>query len=127
MSEASVELPALASSARAARQFVRQTLLEWNLPGIVESATLITSELVTNAVLHARPDARADDAIELRVCAIARGVRVEVDDASDLVPVQRRATDNGGRGLNIVDTMSTAWGTDPKPGGKTVWFELDEP
>ena len=54
------------------------------------------------------------------------GIRVEVDDDSDIPAVQRDATDAGGRGLTIVDTLSTAWGTHSKSSGKTVWFELEQ-
>ena len=44
---------------------------------------------------------------------------------ADAAPVRRDATDEGGRGLTIVDTMSTAWGTYESQNGKTVWFELE--
>ena len=124
MSEVSMDLPAQASSVRAARQFVRETLLEWSCPDIVESATLLTSELVTNAMQHGRSDGHAAAPIELRLFTTVHGIRVEVDDDSNVPPVQRSASDAGGRGLTIVDTLSTAWGTHSKRGGKTVWFEL---
>ena len=126
MSEVSMDLPAQASSVRAARQFVRETLLEWSCPDIVESATLLTSELVTNAMQHGRTGGQAAAPIELRLFTTVHGIRVEVDDDSDVPPVHRGASDDGGRGLTIVDALSSAWGTHSNRSGKTVWFELEQ-
>jgi anti-sigma regulatory factor (Ser/Thr protein kinase) len=126
MSEVSMDLPAQASSVRTARQFVRETLLEWRCPEIVESATLLTSELVTNAVQHSGTDGHPAEPIELRLYTTAHGIRIEVDDDSAALPLQQDASDHGGRGLAIVDTLSTAWGTHSNRTGKTVWFELEQ-
>jgi anti-sigma regulatory factor (Ser/Thr protein kinase) len=100
-------------------------LLGWSGSNIIEPATLMTSELVTNAVQHSRTDFDSEHPIAMRVRTTRRGVRIEVDDDCDTAPVRRDATDEGGRGLTIVDTMSTAWGTRESQNGKTVWFELD--
>ena len=118
-----MELPAGIECANA-RQFVRETLLEWSCPDIVESAALLTSELVTNALQHALARRPRGSSIELAVFSTVHGIRAEVDDDCDIPPVQRSATDGGGRGLTIVDTLSTAWGTHSNRSGKTVWFEL---
>ena len=120
-----MDLPASAASVHTARRFVRQTLLDWSRSNMIEPATLLTSELVTNAVQHSRTDSDRANPIEVRVLATRLGVRIEVDDDCDAAPVRRDATDGGGRGLAIVDTMSTTWGTHANPDGKTVWFELD--
>jgi anti-sigma regulatory factor (Ser/Thr protein kinase) len=125
MDEVSMDLPASPSSVHAARHFVRRTLHDWSRSKIIEPAALMTSELVTNAVQYSRTDPDGGTTIAVRVLATRRGVRIEVDDDSTAPPVPREATDEGGRGLAIVDTMSTMWGTHANQSGKTVWFELD--
>jgi anti-anti-sigma factor len=92
--------------------------------------TLLTSELVTNAVIH--PEPGSGGSIGLRIIAYPHRVRVEVSDAgagfdpSSLAPRPREA---GGHGLIVVDGLSSRWGTDhPTPEGAPrfcVWFELD--
>jgi hypothetical protein len=73
-------------------------------------------------VLHARTD------IELLVRLRPRGVRIEVHDGSPAAPVVRRYDDDAmtGRGLALVDELARRWGVERTPGGKAVWFELDE-
>jgi anti-sigma regulatory factor (Ser/Thr protein kinase) len=88
---------------------------------VIDDIELLVSELVTNAVLHARSDARVT--IEL----LDDRVRVTVADASPIVP---RLRDYGpaavtGRGMLLVDRLSDQWGVDVDDGaGKRVWFEL---
>lgn len=88
----------------------------------VLTATLLTSELVTNALEHGEGE------ITVLVAPISAGVRVDVADASGAEPVPLVAAndDEHGRGLLIVDSLATAWGVDPLPqgGGKSVWFAL---
>ncbi|HVU73401.1 MAG TPA: ATP-binding protein [Mycobacteriales bacterium] len=85
-------------------------------------AVLMASELVTNAVLHGAGP------VVLSV-GVGRGlVRVEASDSSATVPrVRPRADGEGGRGMVLIDSLSTRWGVcdrqDAQP-GKTVWFEL---
>ena len=63
----------------------------------------------------------------LRVTPRSRdGVLLREVRESDIPPVHQDATDAGGRGLTIVDTLSTAWGTHSNRSGKTVWFELEQ-
>jgi anti-anti-sigma factor len=93
--------------------------------------TLLTSELVTNAVVH--PDPGVGGSIELRITAYPDRVRVEVSDAGagfdagNLPPRARRET--GGHGLVVVDGLSSRWGTRrvaiDERDGFCVWFELD--
>ena len=119
--DARTTLAADPASAGLARGFLRARLVEWDAWHLEESATLLVSELVTNAVLHARSETMLsliyDDGV----------LRVEVADSS-LVGVQRRryAYDAAtGRGLLLVEALSTAWGTIATEEGKAVWFELD--
>jgi len=111
--------PVPASAARA-RAFVEKTLGEWGCAGLVDSARLLASELVTNAVLHARTD------LDLVVLLVPRGVRIEVEDRSASAPVVRRYEDEAmtGRGLALVEELASTWGVDERPQGKAVWFEI---
>ena len=107
-------------SARLARQFVATTLLSWHVEHLVDTASLLTSELVTNAVLH------ADSAIEVRLARETHLIRFEVEDHGDGKPIRcyPALDDTSGRGLALVDTLSSAWGVDPVSSGKSLWFEL---
>ncbi|MDQ6649505.1 MAG: ATP-binding protein [Actinomycetota bacterium] len=122
MDAESVELAPEPSSAPSARRFLRSVLRAWDLDAIEDVVSLLTTELVTNAVLHARTPVRV---------SVQRGesaLRVEVSDSSPLVPAPRRYSPESGtgRGLLLVDELATRWGTDAAPDavGKTVWFEL---
>lgn len=107
-------------SARAARQFVGAILHDWGCEHLAELTTLLTSELVTNAILHARSD------LELTVQIDDGTVRVEVRDEGGGVPVRREVDleATSGRGLALVATLARRWGVAPAPVGKAVWFEL---
>jgi anti-sigma regulatory factor (Ser/Thr protein kinase) len=88
---------------------------------IIEIATLLTSELVTNAVLHAAPP------VLLRARITEAVIRVEVHDSgTSMLPAPRksRAADLTGRGLTIIEALAYRWGVDPTSDGKCVWFEL---
>ncbi len=88
--------------------------------GASEVCVLLTSELVTNAVLYARSP------IVLRVAVDASLVRVSVHDDSLTPPTPRSAAanDTSGRGLALVDVLASTWGVDLNGQGKEVWFEL---
>jgi hypothetical protein len=109
------------TSAAEARRFVRSALAEWGVPNLDETAALLVTELVTNAILHTRSDP------EVTARLVGRRLRVEVGDDDRSPPVQRhydpRATT--GRGLVLVDGLASAWGTEPTSRGKIVWFELE--
>ena len=117
-----VPLPPGPAGVSAARRRVLAALDGWGLQGLDDTAALLVSELVTNAVLHARGD------VEVRVERRADAVRVTVLDRSARRPVRRRhGLEAGtGRGLGLVDTLSSDWGVaDPTDGwAKGVWFEL---
>ncbi len=102
--------------------------------GDTDSATLIllTSELVTNSVIHPNPGASGP--IGLRITTYADRVRVEVSDGGagfDPTSLRPRRRGAGGHGLIVVDGLSTRWGTRrvAGDGGErfSVWFELDVP
>lgn len=116
--------PNSARSVPRARRELLDTLAAWKLPELEDAAVLVLSELVTNAVRHAgSPRGRE---IETRFCRLSDGrLRIEVHDAGDHRPVLRRAadTDEGGRGLLLVDSVTAhQWGVSSRGGvGKLVW------
>ncbi|MFD9795183.1 ATP-binding protein [Streptomyces sp. NPDC059070] len=113
-----------------ARALLAEQARAWKVPdGLTDTAVLLLSELMTNAVRHGR--APADREVRAR-CALGGNVlRVEVADASAVLPCPRPAgpDDESGRGLALVGELSDAWGAGPRPYGigKTVWFELIVP
>ncbi|MCA1657509.1 MAG: ATP-binding protein [Actinobacteria bacterium] len=113
-------MPAEPASAAAARRHIRELLDAWDAADFEDAAVLLTSELVTNALLHAR------SAAELHVRLADGRLRVGVTDATPVTPVRKRYGKEAatGRGLLLIETMASAWGTEPVDGGKVVWFEL---
>ncbi|HEX7166357.1 MAG TPA: ATP-binding protein [Acidimicrobiales bacterium] len=109
-----------AESVRAARRFVAETLRRHDLEDAADRAVLLVSELVTNAVLHART------AIGVHIALDDRMVRVEIEDGSHAAPAARSfsALAGSGRGLRLVEAVAQSWGVVPKPDGKIVWFQL---
>jgi len=117
-----LDLPPTTDSVPVARRFVRARLL--NGAADVDTATLLVSEVVTNAILHART------AVTLTVDLSDHVAHIAVRDGS---PVQPRihafsATSATGRGLRLLDRLAQRWGVDADPatGGKVVWFEVGE-
>jgi CheY-like chemotaxis protein len=107
-------------SVSAARRFVAGTLAEWELSDLADTITLLLSELVTNAIIH------ADTAPDVTVRLLRDRVHVEVADArTDTLSVQETAdTQTSGRGLALVEALATDWGNVVVPGGKVVWFDV---
>jgi DNA-binding NarL/FixJ family response regulator len=109
-------------SARAARRFVMQALSDYDEDGdLTDTVTLLVSELVTNAVVHAGSD------VEVMVRLTPSAARIEVTDASpqSVAPRDAASDEDSGRGLALVGTLAQRWGVRPAPGGgKTVWFEV---
>ncbi|MFE9684446.1 SpoIIE family protein phosphatase [Streptomyces sp. NPDC006285] len=109
--------------AHRARAAVREQLHVWGLTSLADTAELLVSELVTNAVRHShsRP-------IDLR---LVRGdtLLCEVDDDDHTLPTLLSAgpLDASGRGMRVVSTLARQWGTSRTTSGKTVWFELTVP
>ncbi|WP_258563183.1 ATP-binding protein [Streptomyces phytophilus] len=109
-----------------ARAQLRKALAGWGLAGIEESAALVVTELMTNAVVHAHvPPGRE---IQTRFLRQENGVRIEVHDASDVWPKQREPDESGGYGLLMVEQLATRWGVAERGGiGKVVWAEVFDP
>ena len=124
MTERGWRLDPEARSAEAARRLVRDALAPCP-PQLVDSASLVVSELVTNAVLHARTE------ITVVLELLDDGsVRLEVSDQSSELPQRRRYSEESGtgRGLVLVDALSSGWGVESRAeDGKTVWAELRPP
>ncbi len=122
MDTARLELPATPAAASVARLFVRCLCEEWGLGGVADVAELLSSELVTNAVVHAR------SAIELEVVRSRQNLRVDVRDVGgtsiDLAAQPHSPEAEGGRGLAIVGSLADHWGVEETGHGKSVWFSL---
>ncbi|MBT2394104.1 SpoIIE family protein phosphatase [Streptomyces maoxianensis] len=116
-------------SVATARAFVRDTLQGWGYSDVVDDAVVLTSELVTNAVVHA---GTAADVLCLRT---DEGVRVEVADRypEREIPIQGTGRSLGsldrenGRGLLLCAALASRWGVEYSPTYKQVWFQLDLP
>ena len=85
-----------------------------------DTVALLVSEIATNALVHGAGRVR------VRVRPTSGGLRVEVHDEDTTLPFHRRATpmDEGGRGIALVDALSSGWGAETTADGKTVWFEV---
>ncbi|MET9830299.1 ATP-binding protein [Streptomyces sp. NPDC006385] len=104
------------------RRALRELLRHWGRPGRSDVAELLTSELVTNALVHTDRDA------VLTATVGPHGLRVEVRDFVTRRPRLRVPNaDDGthGRGLFLVQSLADAWGVRAHGVGKAVWFELD--
>jgi anti-sigma regulatory factor (Ser/Thr protein kinase) len=117
-------LPITSLAARLARRHVATVGASWPAD-LRDVASLLTSELVTNALRYGN-----GGPIGLTVRQGPDTLRVEVQDANPAAPQLSRspdATAEGGRGLHFIDSLATRWGHTPSaiPAGKTVWFELD--
>ncbi|GGP41867.1 SpoIIE family protein phosphatase [Streptomyces abikoensis] len=116
-------------SVAAARAFVRDTLQGWGFLDVIDDAVVLTSELVTNAVVH------AGTAAEVLCVRMTTGVRVEVADRypERELPVQSPGQPlggldrEGGRGLLLCASLASRWGVEYSPTRKTVWFRIDLP
>ncbi len=119
-----LDLPRALTSPTIARRHTTSFLDEHDHAGVAADAGLIVSELVSNAVMHAHEPIRL-------VVAIDASVRIEVIDGDHHVErvllQQLRTGAPGGRGLQIVNTLATLWGTIHCDIGKAVWAELQLP
>lgn len=119
------------SSPRVARDFTRATLAEWRLGHVSDEAVLTVSELVTNALCHGL-DGTVLSAqhcpVQLVLLGHRRRLVTVVTDPAERIPVlaERGPAAESGRGLHVVDAVSSAWGWAPlATGGKAVWAAFD--
>ena len=120
--ELSQLLPPEGTSVGRARRLVTAAATAGGHGELVDVASLLVSEIVTNSVLHAGTE------IRLRCHATRTGIRVEVFDGSPLLPSVRHyeAEATTGRGLALVSALASSWGVHREDDGKTLWFELGD-
>jgi hypothetical protein len=107
-----------------ARRFTARTVRSWGVTEEADVVQLVVSELVTNAVVHTQGD------VHLDLTLTGDRLRIAVTDSLPRAPVKPRIVDwesTGGRGIMLVEAMSTAWGSVPVGGGKQVWSEIALP
>ena len=108
------------SSVGGARRLVREELRRAGREDLLDTAELLVTELVTNALVH------TGTTMEVYAEVGDAGLYVEVADASPQLPLVRHHADlaGTGRGLRLLQHMADRWGADPRSQGKCVWFEL---
>ncbi|MFJ5520311.1 ATP-binding protein [Streptomyces griseoluteus] len=119
----------------AVRDDLRDHLTRWHAAEFADDASVVVSELVSNALRHGRPPVRVACALRRR-SPRGRALRIEVADAGpsfDTTLIRARwrhpsfALDESGRGLFLVDALASRWGDEPTLDGHTVWAVLDPP
>lgn len=122
---ASLDLLGGVEAAPRARAFATGVLASWRFPvELRDLGVLATSELVANSLKHGTPPMR------LRLRRTDRRLIIEVTDGDDHLPRRRRAEpgDEAGRGISIIATIASGWGSRRTPGGgKAVWCEFALP
>jgi anti-sigma regulatory factor (Ser/Thr protein kinase) len=125
-----LELGALPSAVPCARLHTRQMLWEWDLIELSDSAELLVSEIITNAIQITNANERTAP-VRLWLLADPGRLLILVRDASPLppVPVSASTDAENGRGLLLVNTISNRWNwyVPPQDGGKVVWALLETP
>ncbi|MFJ9774727.1 ATP-binding protein [Kitasatospora sp. NPDC101157] len=110
----------------AVRHRLRAALSHWGVPELSDTAELLTSELVTNALLHT-----TKGAVFEAVLGSDSRLRVEVEDGTSRLPGRRRDPEpeyaTSGRGLLLVEALADSWGVQLRGDGKVTWFELALP
>jgi serine phosphatase RsbU (regulator of sigma subunit)/anti-sigma regulatory factor (Ser/Thr protein kinase) len=120
--QADLVLAADLAAVRRARHFVRHHCLSAGVTDdVADTVELLTSETVTNAIMHGRSEAR------LRALVQPDVVRVEIGDDNARHPQRAERNDEAldGRGLDIVELLARSWGVHDQAGGKVVWFEVE--
>ena len=119
-----LELPKALTSAALARRFVTDTLFDWSLEPLTEAALIVANELAANAVTH------ADSPFRIQLSLNPSTLRIDVVDfgAGTPEPMPPSTSSEHGRGLLLIDALTTAWGIDrAATAGKVVWAELALP
>jgi hypothetical protein len=155
--QATLNLPALPSSPRAARRFLADACLRWELPELQDNLVLAVSELVTNSVLHARTPmsvtgsvargvlevgvqdydstppvvrpSRRDLVTDLDTLSLRFPTSDDADPRHPMLRVGEAGSVSGGRGLHLLDAVSDEWGVVVSDDypGKVVWFAVGVP
>ncbi|ABD11363.1 putative PAS/PAC sensor protein [Frankia casuarinae] len=104
-----------------ARHAVNAALRRWQQPETIETAELLVSEIVTNAIRYSRVPG------ELVLRSVPTALYIEVSDSDSHLPrvLHPNEQEEHGRGLILVDALAARWGTRPTHSGKTVWCQLD--
>ncbi|WP_405500506.1 ATP-binding protein [Streptomyces niveus] len=109
-------------SVPAARQFVREAVIDWGVCDRMDDVLLCVSELATNALVHGVPPGRG---YRLQLLLLADGVfRIEVHDSGGGRPSVREPYGESGRGLMLVAALADKWGVGERDPGKIVWCEF---
>lgn len=119
-----LELAALPTAVPCARGHVRSVALEWGLTGLADTAELLASELVTNALQACGPPRPGPlPVVRLWLASDGASLAIHVWDGSDRLPVRRGANPDAerGRGLMLVAALSQQWGAYRQASGKIVW------
>jgi len=126
------ELAALPTAPGCARGHVRSVALEWGLPDLADTAELLASELMTNAVqaserLRIRADLAVVPVVRLWLISDKSSLVIHVWDGNDVMPVRRNPAidEESGRGLMLVESLGSDWGAYRKAAGKVVWVKID--
>ncbi len=124
MNEDHFELAVNPTAPASARWRTRMAALTWGLPNLADDAELLVSELVTNAVQAS--NGRADAVVRLWLVADDDSLVLAVWDDGDGLPARCEVGpfEPGGRGLLIVDALSSSWGAYATVPGKCVWCRL---
>lgn len=119
-----VLLTAAGHAAKRARRATHVTLLSWGIAHLEETAVLLVSELVTNAVQHTR---MGSSTIMLRLEIAQNTLRIEVADPDPRRPQPRQPVglDESGFGFVLIEALAREWGTRNTAAGKAVWADLD--
>ena len=119
-----LELAAFPSAVPCARGHVRAVATESGLAHLADTAELLASEIVTNAVQASdRLNIAETPVVQITVTIDHESLLIRVWDGSDSMPVRQQValSDGGGRGLTIIDALSTDWGACREADGKVVW------
>ena len=118
--EATFDIPPDPTAPAQARRLIDQMMKLWDCDDPDDVAILLTSELVTNVVRHARSNLRLE--VSLRAMTLRIAATDEFQAPPQLRPMN--ISSEGGRGLALINSLAKRWGVTPNERGKTVWFEV---